>query len=240
MNLLFLFLSFSASVWAFDVPTISGPVEDQARIMTVQARQEISRYLREVHALGGPQIQVLTLTSLSGVSIEEATIKITDQFKLGGRESDNGVLLLLAMEERKVRIEVGLGLQGEIPDIYASRIIREIILPNMRRQDPDHAIGLAVAALVKLAAPDLKIAGPDATIGPNWNSEGRTDKVLFGERAALFLFVFIFFTFMIIGRFLGRSPFGRSAWYGGGWGSSGGGWAGGGGGFNGGGASGGW
>lgn len=114
---------------AFEVPALTGPVVDQAGIFTSSQVEQISTRLRTLKAQGGAQIQVLIIPSLQGEAIEQVSIQVFDAWKLGSEKKDDGVLFVVATGDRKLRIEVGQGLEGSIPDIIAKRIISDITRP---------------------------------------------------------------------------------------------------------------
>lgn len=230
----------------FAVPALTGPVVDQARMLSPQTEAKMSEFLRALRAAGGTQLQVLTVPDLGGLAIEEASIKVTDQWKLGSAKNDDGILLMVAAKERRVRIEVGQGREGVLPDVVASRIIRDVIVPRFREGNADQAITAGIFAILHYTDPEfLESSGVRAPRG---------ERVLNISPGLLFFIIICFFIFVMlpIGR-LGRR---RSIWRGtsgyggwnsgGGWGGfgggfgGGGGWSGGGGGFSGGGSSGGW
>ena len=124
----------------FTVPALSGPVVDEAGMLSGPVREKLSRFLFRLNDQGGTQLQVVTVPNLGGLSVEEASIKITDQWKLGNAKTDKGVLLLLSKDERRVRIEVGQGYEGELPDVTASRIVREVIIPRFKEGDIDRGV----------------------------------------------------------------------------------------------------
>lgn len=223
----------------FRVPPLSGPVMDQAQMLSPSTRQRLSSFLNRLRSGGGAQIQVLTLPDLGGLSIEEASIRIVDQWKLGSAKQDDGILLLISKAERRVRIEVGQGLEGQLPDLIASRIIREVIIPRFKSGDVDRGVIDGVLSIVHYTNPDF-LEGENTASPMKGKSKfsGNFDWIIF----LLLLFFFIGPAFLgrrrsglaggLLGYGLGRS--------GGGFGSSGSSWSGGGGGFSGGGASGGW
>lgn len=146
----------------FSLPALTGPVVDEARLLSPDTRARLDRFLQDLRVRGGSQIQVVTLRSLSGHSIEEAGIKLAEAWKLGGAKQDDGVIVVLAPTERRVRIEVGQGREGELPDVVASRIIREVIVPRMREGDADGAVRDGVLAIVHYTDPDFaREAGVD-------------------------------------------------------------------------------
>jgi uncharacterized protein len=232
----------------FKVPPLSGPVVDQAGVLSSATKGDLERFLRQLVDRGGAQIQIATVSNLGGISIEEASIKITDQWKLGKKKEDRGLLLLIAQTERKVRIEVGQGLEGDLPDITASRIIGEVIVPRLKEGSADRALTDGVLAIVQYTDPKLL---DDLQAPTGAQSQSVTPKGL-GNWVSIVLWLLFIFLFMLPG-FFGRGRRGAGAGFvtgfllggmgGHGWGGSsgsGGGWSGGGGGFSGGGASGSW
>lgn len=222
----------------FEVPKLTGPVVDNAHIVNERDRQYLDQLIRRVYESSQVQMQVLTVDSLGGEAIEQASIAVTDKWKLGKKGDDKGVLLFVAVQDHKVRIEVGQGLEGDLPDILASRIIREVIVPAFKQGDMSGGVVAGVQNIAAIVAPDL---------GLNTHK-----KQMNGDNAVAIVYIlFILFTFIfgLFGRrrgFWGGGPgfwgggFGGGGFGGGGFGGGGGGWSGGGGGFSGGGASGGW
>lgn len=237
----------------FVVPPMVGPVTDEAGVLSPRAVQKLSSVLIQLHDSGGSQIAVLTVPSLGDASIEEAGIKVTDQWKLGGKGKDNGVLLLIAPNDRKVRIEVGKGLEGELTDAYSRRIINQVITPAFKENDFDSGIVGGVVQIIAVTDPnfDLQSTGMQR----RGRSSGKSMSPMQGLGLLVLLIIFIIIAVIHrILQFFGlvpRSGFGRSgSWIGGGLGGLGGGgfggggggssWGGGGGGFSGGGSSGQW
>jgi len=240
------FLNTSLAGADFVVPALTGPVVDQAGLLSADTERQLVNLLQSLHESGGPQIQVATLPDMGGLSVEEASIRLVDQWKLGGAKADNGVLLLVAAKERRVRIEVGQGLEGDLPDARASRIVQEVILPGFRAGQPDRALVNGVYAIIHYTDPKFLETAP--RVGRSGGGRGGSGRPL----GALELFIlFIVGIFVLIKASLGRGfrgGRGSGIWWGGGGGGFGGGfggsgggsWGGGGGGFSGGGASGGW
>lgn len=224
----------------FKVPPLTGPVVDQAELLSPTMRRRLEEFVRRLYESGGTQLQILTVSDLGGLAIEQASIQVTDQWKLGGVKDDNGVLLMVAKTERKVRIEVGQGREGDLPDVVASRIIREVITPRFREGSFDRGVIEGVVAIVQRTDPEFLKSNHD---GEATASE-RRGKI--SGRALELILSLLFFTFLILPPLFGRRRFGRGPFFpggfgGGGFGSGGaGGWSGGGGGFSGGGASGDW
>jgi uncharacterized protein len=243
-GLLFLICSCMApaqaqSAAAFEVPALQGPVMDLAHIMTAQDQATLESLLRDFHQRGKGQIQVLTLPNLAGLTIEQASIQIVDRWKLGDRKRDDGVLLLVALEEKKIRIEVGQGLEGDLPDIKAKQIVSDVMAPFFRQGLPSQGVIQGALWIAKTIDPEFQ-----SSVAPMQPRQRKASPWSQYEG----LFVLIFVIFMLLGNLF--RPRRRSFWGGGGgWGGGGfggfgggggGGWSGGGGGFSGGGASGSW
>lgn len=249
-----LFICCGASVGhAVEVPGRPGsPVVDLAGIIDDAVEAKLNRFLRELEQKTSAQMAILTIPDLAGQSIEDFSITVAhDRWKLGQRGKDNGVLLVVAVLDRKYRIEVGYGLEGVLPDSLVGSIGRKYLVPYFR--NGDYSAGTYEATLVIAnqiaAAAGVKIDGmpvagtayPDKGKNPSPGPLGKIMALLF---FLVVLIVFIknprlFMAYLLLSAIGGRSgPWGGS---GGGFGGGGfGGFGGGGGGFGGGGASGGW
>jgi uncharacterized protein len=236
----------AAVAWAddFKVPALTGPVVDDAGIISRPTQRAIEDALRALSDQGGSQITVLTVSSLGGLTIEQASIRVTDEWKLGGRKTDNGVLLMIAPKERKVRIEVGQGLEGVLTDADSKRIIAEGIAPLFKAGDYDSGVLIGVYQIARKTDPTIDLSPYlEGKVSPRATGNHSPVKIWV---ILLFICLFIFFN-AFGGRRFRRGPYGGGGWGGGGWGGGGGfggggggGWSGGGGGFSGGGASGDW
>ncbi len=228
---------------ARNVPSLSNAVTDEAQLLTASDHQYLELALRKLYESGGSQIAVLTVESLDGEAIESFSIKVVDQWKLGTSKVDNGVLLLVSKNDRKLRIEVGRGLEGTLTDLQSKRIIDQVIAPQFRVKEFSRGIVEGVRVIAKFTDPskELMPGGP----------RHRTQKQLPGIFGIVFLLIIL--VPAILSRIAGGNSFYRRRY--GGYGSSyysnrnsgfggdslgGGGFGGGGGGFSGGGASGDW
>ncbi len=237
----------------FTPPELTGPVVDQANVIDGRSERAIESGLRALRAQGGSQINILTVPTLGGLTIEQASIRVVDQWRLGGQKADDGALIFLAIEERKLRIEVGQGLEGKLTDADSKRIIDQSMVPLLRAGDISGAMLVGVYQVVRKTDPGFDIspylesqAAQDGhSPAPGFGAEGGRLNI-----GVILFFLFILFLFGRGGRRRRRGgalPFlvgwgmGQS-WGGGGGrgGGFGGGWGGGGGGFSGGGASGDW
>ena len=229
------------------VPALTGYVVYTAGIVEAAAAAEIETYLSALYASTGIQMAVLTVPSLEGEALEAYSIRVTDAWKIGSTDNDNGALLLIAYAERKVRIEVGYGLEGILTDAKCGLIIRNVIAPEFRAGNYGNGILAGVRNMGGIAS------GEAALIAPSVVSETESDS----GAGVVFGLLFFIVWFMIIPNIAGRRRWwlpwffvpslwhtssGRAShsWHGGSSGSLFGGFGGGGGRFGGGGASGGW
>lgn len=238
----FLICTLLVPLSALEVPPLSSPVVDTAGMLTASEKQELEDYLLALDHQTGVQIAVLTIPSLQGESLEAFSMKTAETWKLGQQGEDNGALLLVALEERAIRIEAGYGLESTLTDAKSGLIIRQVLAPLFRAERYGQGIIEAVRNMAGIATGNEEILSEKVR-----NSD--EDKP--GGNFAGLIFFILFFLLMRggLGRrggllgalFLGSMLGGRrggSSGFGGGFG--GGGFSGGGGGFGGGGASGGW
>lgn len=144
-----IFLLFSAGPAAgAEVPYLAGRVNDNAGLLTPETVAALDALLKAHEDSTTNQVAVLTVTSLEGEPLEQYSLRVAQAWKLGRRGTDNGVLLLVAKDEREVRIEVGNGLEGSLPDILCGRIIRNEIVPRFRRNDYDGGIRSGVEGIL--------------------------------------------------------------------------------------------
>lgn len=219
------------------IPPLNSPVIDQADLFASSDEQTLSQSVRALFDGGGPQLQIWTLPELEGEPIESVTMRAADQWKLGRSGKDDGLILLIARQERRFRLEVGRGLEGVLPDVSAGRLLRAQLAPAMRRGEPAAGVHAVIREIARLSSVDSSVLPQNDA----------------SQRKPVNLVVFVLFMIIALilsalgkvqGRGHGRWAGRRGGWYGGGGGWSGGGsgsgWSGGGGGFSGGGASGDW
>ena len=134
LSLCFFFLTISVA-GAAAVPALRGRVNDYAQILTPEQSNALDAQLARLEQDTGHQVAVLTLPSLDGEDIEGFSIRVAENWKIGKKGFDNGVILIVAVNDRKLRLEVGYGLEGILPDLTANRIIRDYIVPLFRSGD---------------------------------------------------------------------------------------------------------
>jgi uncharacterized protein len=138
----------SIAVYAQEVPFLSGRVNDYAGILSSNTISELDGKLKAFEDSTSNQIAVLTINTLEGADLEEYSIKVAQIWKLGQKGKDNGVLLLVVKDDRKVRIEVGYGLEGTLTDALCSVIIQRGILPKFRNKDYDGGVEAGVTSIL--------------------------------------------------------------------------------------------
>jgi uncharacterized protein len=203
------------------IPKAQGYVNDYAGILSPPAKGQIERFLADFERSDSTQISVLTVPSLEGEDLEGYAVRIAHAWGIGQKEKDNGALLLVAKQERAVRIEVGYGLEDRLTDLLTGRIVDQEIVPRFKSGDFDGGIKAGVQAMV------------DATRGAYTGDPAtRKKKQRFPYEALIWL---LFLGPGVLRMFAGghRSGGRGGGFYGGGFGSGGGGFGGGGGGFGG-------
>ncbi len=108
------------------IPALRSPVMDLGNFLTENEEENLSRKIYEISTHNGPQITILTVEDLQGFEIEDFSIKVADKWQLGSKEKDNGLLIVLSKAERKIRIEVGQGIEGDVTDYDTAKFTRDI------------------------------------------------------------------------------------------------------------------
>lgn len=156
LSALFALAICSVSIFALDVPELTGPVMDTADIMSESRRKELEEYLLQIDQNSTAQIVVYTVPSLGGVPLEEYAIQAARYWQLGESEDNKGVLLLVAYKERKIRIEVGYGAEGDLTDAKCGMIIRNVIAPEFQKGNYSGGIVQGAKAIAGVVARDAE------------------------------------------------------------------------------------
>lgn len=138
------------------IPALSARVTDAAGILDAAAKQQLEQKLVAFEKATGGQLAVLTVKSTQPETIEQYAFRVATTWKLGGKGSDKGALLVLAMEDKKIRIEVGYGWEGALPDVTAKRIIRETIAPFFKQSQFAQGIDAAIDKIQLAVSADVK------------------------------------------------------------------------------------
>ena len=232
--------------FAFNFPPLTGRVVDQANVMTAESRGDVESKLKDLEDKSGIQLVVATVKSLQGSDIESYANELFRFWKLGQAQKSNGVLLLVAPSEHKVRIEVGYGLEGTLTDALSSVIISSAIIPRFKTGDFSDGIERGVDGVISVLSGDTTGWQPKVDVRQEDTSADFNE--LF---PILFFLLFVFICWYLIRNANGGPPggttrrgggpifvpYGGSSWGGGGFGGGGFGGGGFGGGFSGGGGS---
>ncbi len=150
----FAILCFATGAFALTFPALTGRVVDDAGILNASVRADLTRKLEELETKNTTQLVVVTLPSLQGTSIEDYGYQLGRAWKIGQQGTNNGALLIVAPNERKVRIEVGYGLEGTLTDAISKLIIENAILPRFRAGDIPGGIVRGVDDIVQVLSGD--------------------------------------------------------------------------------------
>ena len=198
MRLKFLICALLLSLSAFGqkaVPELwNMRVHDDAHVLKQETIDQLEKRLAHYEDSSSNQIAILIISSLDGESLEDYSIKVADKWALGKKNKDNGVLLLIAVDDHKMRMEVGEGLEGVLTDAMSSRIIRNEMAPAFRRGDFDSGVTAAIDGIIK-------------AIGGEYTAEDTNEledlttkqKILIGLGLYLFLGIFAFFALVVPG-----------------------------------------
>ncbi len=196
---LFLFAGLTLAVGEASAETPAAPprwVTDSAGFLSEGARQEFDSRLETYEKQAGHQVLVWISRTTGIVPLEDFTVQSFAAWKVGRKGLDDGLVLFVFADDRKLRVEVGYGLEGQVPDAIASRIIQETIVPRIRAGDRDGAIRAGIAALItaiegKGAAPESAAGAPDRALPKgSAGSLSLGQMVVFGLAVVAFLILF--------------------------------------------------
>ncbi len=181
-------LFYVRSAIALEVPPLSGHINDTAAMLSQQNAAELEQLLTTFEASDSTQIVLLTIPSLEGAVLEEFSLQVAEKWGIGQQGKDNGALLLVSRDDRKMRIEVGYGLEGSLTDMTAGRIISRVIVPRFREGKFDQGISDGLQAMMQAVRGEF--TAPAASKQQTANSD---------FAGLLFL---LFFVYSFIGRIL--------------------------------------
>ncbi len=184
------------------VPPVKARVTDLTGTLNAQQKGELEARIAAYEARRGSQIAVLMLPTTKPEEIEQYSIRVAEAWKIGRKGIDDGLILVVAKNDRRLRIEVGYGLEGAIPDAVAKRVIEERITPRFRDGDFYGGVRDGVDQLIKLAEGEkLPPPSPRATV--QRSDFPTVDKFDFIFYAIMFVFIAGAFLKAMLGRFLG-------------------------------------
>lgn len=228
--------------FSIDIPRLKQRVNDYGGVLDARQVSTLENLLMAAEQKTSSQVVLLIIPSLEGESLEDYSVRVAQAWQIGQKGYDNGVLLLVAMAEKKIRIEVGYGLEHIITDAKSSYIIRKLMIPSFKSRDYYGGISRGLSAVTGLISEEFQITPEQLA---KFKKESQSKK---GGHLPFGFIVFIIIVVLSSFRGGGRRGYrgGGGIFWGGGFGGGGssfgggGGFSGGGGSFGGGGASGGW
>ncbi|MDB5863199.1 MAG: hypothetical protein JWO70_1005 [Betaproteobacteria bacterium] len=199
-----LFIFAFAAAAQVPVPALTVRVTDQTGTLTAEQRTALEERLAAFESRKGAQIAVLIVSSTQPEAIEQFAIRVAEQWKVGRKGVDDGAILVVAVKDRALRIEVGYGLEGALPDAVAKRIIAEDIVPHFKQNDFYGGINAGVSRMISVVEGEA-LPAPRSAQGGKGNGGGFEGLLVIG-----FMLVFVVGGIVraIFGRFLGSGVIG--------------------------------
>lgn len=179
-------------VAALEIPSLTSRVNDYAAMLSPATKQQLESVLAALEKSDSTQLAVLTISSLEGQNLEDFSLKVVEKWKLGQKSLDNGALLLIAKNDRKLRIEIGYGLEGVLTDLTSGRIIRDIIRPQFQNGNFDQGVIDGVSAMIAAVRGEFSMQDVVAS-----------GKTLDGDTGGFI--IFLVFALFNIGKIFGRN-----------------------------------
>ncbi len=145
--------------FALEVPVLKGRVNDYGDMISPAVEAELEQKLKAFENSDSTQIVILTVSSLEGDSLEDFTIRVAEKWKIGQAKKDNGVIIFAAKNDKKMRIEVGRGLEGVLTDLLTGRILDNVIRPKFRAADFDGGFTAGVDSIILASRGEFKNDG---------------------------------------------------------------------------------
>ena len=206
-------LAVSASAQSAALPTLTAPVNDFAQVIDAGSAATLEARIRALQAASGDVVVVATVPTLEPYgSIEEYAVKLFEQAKIGQKDKDNGLLIVVAVKEHKVRIEVGYGLEEFVTDGFAGDTIRQLILPPFRQGDYGAGLVAGATAVINRIADRRGVTLANVPRSPA--RSGDTDGSGLSITAILVILSIIFLIGRLRGGGSGPRGFGRGPWSG--------------------------
>jgi|APSaa5957512622_1039677.scaffolds.fasta_scaffold10900_2 uncharacterized protein len=177
------------AVQAKDHPKPTGFVNDYAKILSASTKDSLEAKLEEFKNSTSNEISIVTLNSLEGDTIENVAVEIFEQWGIGTKKNDNGVLLVIAPNERELRIEVGYGLEPVLTDARAGTIIRTIITPEFKKDNYEAGIVSGVNAIIEVTSKDPTLFDTQTTTSTSNSS--KLDALIFLGMSLIYLSAFL-------------------------------------------------
>jgi uncharacterized protein len=193
-----LLLAAAAGLAAANFPALTGRIVDSAQVIDARARPAIEQKLQDLESKSGIQLVVATVKSLEGQDVESYANQLFRTWKLGEKAKNNGVLLLVAPNERKVRIEVGYGLEGTLTDALSSVIIANALIPRFKTGDFSGGIERGVDDIIAVLTTDTAVPTTDSSdwqqkISLRSDTSQKTDPVNWAIFGGVIVVIFLLF-----------------------------------------------
>ncbi|MFZ1386670.1 MAG: TPM domain-containing protein [Thiolinea sp.] len=191
--------------------SLNAPVIDQSKTLSAAEIASLDQQLRAIHEAGRAQIAIVLVPSTGDESTFDAAMRMAETWKLGTAQRDNGLLIFVAVHDRRVQILTGYGLESILPDVITSRIIREELTPSFR--EGEYALGLkaAVIRIDQILQMDPEAAKAQATQAQDQAHQAQENPLSSMFGIGIFLFVLGQFARSILGRFIGSVAVGGLA-----------------------------
>ena len=191
--LIVVIISAALPLAALDVPPLKGHVNDYANMLKdPTSAPYLENKLAEFEKNDSTQIVVLTIPTLKGEPIEEYSMKVAETWKIGQKKLDNGVIFLIAKQDRKMRIEVGYGLEGRLTDLYAGRIIDDDVKPHFRKDEYDLGILMGASGIMQAVKGEYRGMAEDPSVEkPFWTELTIIMFSVFGGMGLIILVIII-------------------------------------------------
>jgi uncharacterized protein len=199
LALIVLLFSVSLSMADVAIPPLVSHVTDLTGTLSANETAQLEHKLREFETRKGSQIAVLIVPTTHPETIEQYSIRVVEAWKLGRKGVDDGILLLIAKQDRTLRIEVGYGLEGVLPDAVAKRITEEIIIPELKRGNFAGAIDAGIERIARVI--EGEPLPPPQTRHARGDSSGVADVFL---NNIIFVFIVLIIIARILQSFMGR------------------------------------
>lgn len=141
-----------------NIPTLNQPVVDQAKVLSAAEKQNLEQQIRDIYRQGKAQIGIIIVPTTGQEGIFDFAMRVAEQWKLGSAKQDNGLLIAVAVNDQKIHIATGYGLEGVLPDIMVSRIIRNQITPNFKQGQYAQGLQAGVNEIERILNLDPEIA----------------------------------------------------------------------------------
>lgn len=196
----FLAVFTQAAVAKVAIPRPTGYVNDYANVIDSVTLSQLENLLAKIEQATTAQIAVAVMTTIEPDAVEDYAVRMFSEWGIGRKDKDNGILILIAMQERKIRIEVGYGLEGAVPDAFAGSVIQDVIAPHFRDDDYSGGVAAGVEAVAErvlkeeygLSLQDV-VEGYQTTGSPSSGSEEITP----GQTLISLIVIIIFFYLLI-------------------------------------------